>query len=280
MKFNPSSAAFTRRALIAVGALSSFGGAQLLFAQPRRPGDADAALLLGTIAVSRLRMLTDRVTKLVIQLQLKVAADRAQRLLDQTYTQAAEALEVTKRTANTAQLRERAGALDRAFTVFLQKARAANGINGLNALAEEADVIIEQAEQLTKQFETESKHTSSANATRAGRIRMLTQHLPVHYFLTLSGINAEPNRKEITRARGEFADLLRELDRSPGKTQQIEQNLVLVSSQWAFMDRALAATQRDEALLRDVAATSERILETIDTLTGLYEAGLKTAPAR
>ena len=56
----------------------------------------------------------------------------------------------------------------------------------------------------------------------------------------------------------------------------IRAELELASSQWLFFLSALHRTA-DEAALNTVATTSERLLEVMNRLTGLYEAALREA---
>ena len=51
-------------------------------------------------------------------------------------------------------------------------------------------------------------------------------------------------------------------------------NLVLARTQWMFFQSALNGKDKAPAR-RDVATTSERVLEVMDSLTGLYDAALK-----
>ena len=62
---------------------------------------------------------------------------------------------------------------------------------------------------------------------------------------------------------------------SPKNTSAINAKMALAQQQWLFFDQALkSSADTMEAKIRfatNVATTSERILETIDRITGMYE---------
>ena len=69
----------------------------------------------------------------------------------------------------------------------------------------------------------------------------------------------------------EFA-LTQELAAAPSNTQQIKESLDLVKQQWLFFENALnQKAGPDKRPQIAVATTSERILEEMETVVGLYE---------
>ncbi|HEY8026029.1 MAG TPA: hypothetical protein VIF60_15790, partial [Burkholderiaceae bacterium] len=64
------------------------------------------------------------------------------------------------------------------------------------------------------------------------------------------------------------------LENAPGNTSKIRDELTLAKQQWYFFDSALRQSVDSTNRARyanDVATTSERILEVMDELTGLYQ---------
>jgi hypothetical protein len=73
-------------------------------------------------------------------------------------------------------------------------------------------------------------------------------------------------------ARGEFVAALAELNAAPANNIAIRQDLDLANTQWLFFEQALNGRESNrEIAARNVATTSERILEVMDSLTGRYE---------
>ena len=72
--------------------------------------------------------------------------------------------------------------------------------------------------------------------------------------------------------RQEYADALRELESSSGNSAAIRDQLALGRTQWSFFELALKSRSDDRRTqATNVATTSERLLEVMDTLTELYE---------
>jgi hypothetical protein len=78
---------------------------------------------------------------------------------------------------------------------------------------------------------------------------------------------------ELEKARKEFVQGLQELGSAPENTPAIRDELELGKQQWLFFEGAL--TRRGggdpKTLSLNVATTSERILEVMDNVTGMYE---------
>ena len=78
----------------------------------------------------------------------------------------------------------------------------------------------------------------------------------------------------MTQDAAQFQAALAQLTSAPVSTPAIRAALELGQGQWLFLDAALKR-QPDARALEDVAHTSERLLEVMDELTGLYEAALR-----
>ena len=72
----------------------------------------------------------------------------------------------------------------------------------------------------------------------------------------------------------EFRQALAQLAAAPISTPAIRNELALGEAQWVFFDAALQR-KADERGLETVGTTSERLLEVMDRLTGLYDTALK-----
>jgi hypothetical protein len=87
------------------------------------------------------------------------------------------------------------------------------------------------------------------------------------------GVNPGPAGEMLEAAVKEFAKAHEELKTAPRNSAHIKEELVLVEQQWFFFQNALslrdAGDQKRGAT--NVATTSERILEQMDEVVGLYE---------
>ncbi|MCZ7654217.1 MAG: hypothetical protein M5R42_07900 [Rhodocyclaceae bacterium] len=103
---------------------------------------------------------------------------------------------------------------------------------------------------------------------------------PAHAFAThgevLSGHpvgrGAAAGATEMEKARREFVAALQVLTSAPENTAAIKDELALGQQQWMFFENALTARGGDrKSAALNVATTSERLLEVMNTVTGLYE---------
>jgi len=79
----------------------------------------------------------------------------------------------------------------------------------------------------------------------------------------------------LAKARDEFLSTMTELASSPKNTSAINAEMALAQQQWLFFDQALKSSansmETKVQFATNVATTSERILETMDRITGMYE---------
>ena len=73
-------------------------------------------------------------------------------------------------------------------------------------------------------------------------------------------------------ARKEFSAALLELTAAPSNTPALREELELVKQQWFFFENALnQRASADKTLATNVATTSERILQAMESVVGQYE---------
>ena len=221
----------------------------------------------------RLRALSQRIAKAYVEMVLDVMPDRAQNVM-------ATALGIVK--TNLTELGRAGFSADMAglLNVCVADAGRLSGlVAGAPAAARLADVnkaadqLLASADRLTGALESRGK-SGAKIINIAGRQRMLSQRMAKSFMLIEAGQDSAPLRKQLDAARGEFTAGLGALEAAPVSTASIKQDLELARTQWMFYQSALDGKGRATAR-RDVATTSERILEVMDNLTSLYDAALK-----
>jgi hypothetical protein len=146
--------------------------------------------------------------------------------------------------------------------------------DGVQAVAREADVLLDEADQLRHAYETAARHESARLITLAGRQRMLSQRVTKNYFLEAAGFRTKAYKDLVEADRGAFGQALTQLENASLSTPAIRNELALARGQWGFFSAAIEKPSDPESM-RTVATTSERLLETMDNLTELYDAALK-----
>lgn len=149
-----------------------------------------------------------------------------------------------------------------------------NTRNGRTVMAL-SDEVLALAHASTVQLEAISATTAGHLVNIAGRQRMLSQRMAKFYQAVGWGVAPPDAVGKLTTARNEFLTAMKELSSSGKNTQAIQAELALAQQQWVFFDQALrssiTSSESKQRFATNVATTSERILETMDRITGMYE---------
>lgn len=135
--------------------------------------------------------------------------------------------------------------------------------------------VLALAHASTVQLEKTSGSVAARLVNISGRQRMLSQRMAKFYQAINWGVASSDALINLAKARDEFLLAMTELSGSPKNTPAINAEIALAQQQWLFFDQALKSSADSvEAKVRfatNVASTSERILETMDRITGMYE---------
>jgi nitrate/nitrite-specific signal transduction histidine kinase len=244
---------------------AGFGGAA--WAQP------PLALSTAINRAGRLRALSQRIAKAYTQMTIDVLPEQSKEVL-------ANAQQIVKTNLMELGRAGLSGETARLLAVCTEDTERLLGLVGgapaashLADVNKAADQLLVSAERLTAALEGSSK-SSAKILNVAGRQRMLSQRLAKSFMLIEAGQDSAGMRKQLDAARSEFVLALDALEAAPVSTPAIKQDLLQARSQWMFYQSALDGKDKPVAR-RDVATTSERILEIMDGLTGRYDAALK-----
>jgi hypothetical protein len=249
-------------------------GAALAAAALAAPGGVAAAPAVGAAInmAGRQRMLSQRLAKAFAMQVLGVMPDKAAGLLDASRRLFEAQLGELKQLAPSEAIQAGLGDLERNWTNYRTALDGPRTQDTGRAVLAESEKTLRAAHALTGLYEKLAAGNAGRLVNLSGRQRMLSQRMAKCFMFERSGLASDALRGELDTARREFAAALGELNAAAENTAEIRIELGLANTQWMFFEQALNGREPNrEIAVRNVATTSERILEVMDSLTGRYE---------
>jgi nitrate/nitrite-specific signal transduction histidine kinase len=220
----------------------------------------------------RERMLSQRMAKLYLQIGMDVDAVRSKRTLDASIALFEQQLLELKNFAPTPEIGETYIKLEKHWRVYKKALVGAppSHANG-NKVLDLSEEVLSFANLGTVQLE---RHAGSTPVSRliniAGRQRMLSQRMAKVYQAAAWHVGST---QQFKWAHKDFSDGLRQLEAAPINTPALRDELDRVKQHWMVYENALNQRANiDKAMQSEVATYSERILESLENVVGLYVA--------
>lgn len=244
-----------------------------------RPAQAEARIAHINDAINksgRQRMLSQRLAKCYLQVGQGIDMPRSQKIFNASLALFEKQLGELEAFAPNAENKATLANLKKTWSayksVLLDKAPNQSDAKAVLRLSEE---VLALAHASTLQLEKISDTAVGHLVNIAGRQRMLSQRMAKFYQAINWSVAPPEALGNLIKARDEFLAAMAELSASPKNTLQIKQDIMLAQQQWFFFDQALKsnAISADSKMrfATNVATSSERILETMDRITGMYE---------
>ena len=252
-------------------ALVSFGGGLLL------PGLAQSQVIDINDAINkagRQRMLSQRLAKSYMAIGQNVEGGSADKILALSMALFDRQLVELKAFAPTPEIKSTYAALEAAWGEYKSALVGSPPIKtGAQNVLGLSGKVLTLANQGTQQLEEFSGKMSGKLVNISGRQRMLSQRMATHYLAATWGVQASLSAAEMNKAKDEFVQAHNLLKNAQESTASIRSELELAQSQFTFFEVALKSLKPgkvDTQAQGNVFTTSERILQVMDGVTGMY----------
>lgn len=223
----------------------------------------------------RQRMLSQRMTKAYLQLGQGIDIYHSRKILASSIAMFETQLTELIAFAPTAENRQIFALMEKNWGDYknLLSATSPNPVTAKNLMLM-SDEMLALAHSATLQLEKYSGSPSAKWVNVSGRQRMLSQRMAKYYQALQWGVAPIDAIAKLEAARQDFVAGLALLTASEVNTAQIKDGLALAQQQWLFFDSALrqsGESKNRQQYANNVATSSERILEIMDNITGLYQ---------
>ncbi len=221
----------------------------------------------------RERMLSQRMAKAYCQIGLGVEVERSRKTLEQSVSLFERQLAELKGFAPTPEIKDTYVRLEQSWLAYKQLLTGSEpNVENAKKIVQASDDVLKLAQQATVQLEKQSGTATGKLINVAGRQRMLSQRIAKLTMFRAWNIASAQMTQDLDASMKEFAAAQALLTSAPQNTAAISSELQLANTQWLFFSEAIKQTDGSRAeQLRNVATTSERILQVMDDVAGLYE---------
>jgi hypothetical protein len=223
---------------------------------------------------ARFRALSQRCTKAYAQAYLGVMPEAARQVLATAQQLIQVGFDDLDKASFGKDVAEQVGLIRVEVGKFNALLAVAPKQDNLMVVSGQSDKILLQANKTVEMLQALSKSDGAQVVSLAGRQRMLSQRMAKNYFLMAANAAPATAQEQIRSDRKDFKTALDTLNKSSITTSAIKAELELTAAQWFFFEQAIAKPSDPEAL-KNVATTSERLLEVANKVTLMYELALK-----
>jgi nitrate/nitrite-specific signal transduction histidine kinase len=257
-------------ALMAMPSLTAFSA---LAQTKAAPVSNKISLASALNKAGRLRMLSQRTAKLYAQLGLGILPEKAFQQLKESGNlfdaHLSELLALAASPENVKTYNELSGV----WATYRETLNLAPSIDSGSKVLEQSERVLRLAQRGVVEIEAVAGGPAGKLINICGRQRMLSQRMAKSFFMREWGVSKLADT-ETAAARSEFKTGLTLLRSDANTPADIKAQLGLAETQWLFFENAFDAAPKTAAATtatKNIATTSERILEQFDQITAMYE---------
>lgn len=222
-------------------------------------------------SAGRLRMQSQRLAKLYLQIGLGLGADTARRQLSKGHAQFdADLADLSRyaRNLRTQRTLTRTSELWAELKGALASPYGPESMKRVNYLSD--DLMISTG-KLAMQIEDEAEAPVGRLLGLSLRQSMLAQRLAKLYLMAQAGDRSSGRLVDVEQTRKEFATTLNELSGARENSSASRDALELAKTQWLFFENEIRELSKGErGNPQHVATSSERIVEVLDAVSAQY----------
>lgn len=220
----------------------------------------------------RQRMLSQRIVKLYCQVGQQILVEKSRKQLLESVDMFEGQLLELKQFAPNQETQIAVAKMEALWVPFKEVVTGKPTKEGGLKLVGMSEELLQATHRTTMLLQDAAGTQAGRLVNVSGRQRMLSQRMAKFYMQKRRGFTGSEVTDGLEQARNEFKGALQELTASPQNTPAIKKELELARMQWIFFENALSQDGRqDTASAVNVATSSERILEVMDRVTGMYE---------
>jgi hypothetical protein len=222
----------------------------------------------------QLRMLSQRLVKLLAQRAARVEARQAATLLTQSRERAQATLTHLRGIGDALQAAAALAAVEAAWQALQPALDAVPARSGLANAERAADALLTAAEALTAAIEAGSGVRSVQIVNLCGRQRMRAQRIVKRVLLAQLGAGADDDAAALEAEIADFEQALVELERAPLTSPEVRAGLLAAREEWLRLLRGVREAASPQGRI-DMAHSSERLLDHFESVTAAYEHSLQ-----
>jgi len=246
---------------------------------PRPFGDA-AGAPNPIASAGRIRQQSQRIAKLYQQIGMGLEAEKARRQITLATRQMDVDISSLIRLTTTEKHRQLMDRVNKVWDEMKLGCDLPFTSQNRQRIFIQADELAMLSGRLATHFELEASTPVSRLLDLALRQGMLVQRLARLYLTAYAGDSSTGLRIDIEQARREFSSALHELATAPETSETNRRTLDLARTQWFFFEQSIASLKEPESSNpKNVATSSERILEVLDELSMQYAKAGNTTPS-